>query len=252
MVQWRGDERETWYIYHYPAPYMHNLLEKDRPQWQTQIIHGNRRPPSTKQEYHSSILWYMDTLIWKCEIGVPLKNLPKTFLPPPYSAYLCSLFFCFFCFLWYWRTGVSVSLFSNFFSSSIFYFFFYFNFKMPSLLVNLLFVHCLSIAFHLIKSRFLSLSLSLNYNNWTRELMGSDCIHAFSLSKSPQGLMLLFISISWPLQKYLQNLKPESSIHAFLAIAIDSTVCTVNATKDTTTWGSWLSFVVLEESNLLF
>lgn len=78
----KRDERETWYIYHYPAPYTHNLLEKDRPQWHTQIIHGNRRPPSTKQEYHSSILWYMDTLIWKCEIGAPLKNLPKTFLPP--------------------------------------------------------------------------------------------------------------------------------------------------------------------------
>lgn len=54
---------------------MHNLLEKDRPQWHTQIIHGNRGLPSAEQEYHSSILRYADTLIWKCEIGAPLKNL---------------------------------------------------------------------------------------------------------------------------------------------------------------------------------
>lgn len=77
VAQGGGDERETGYIYHYSAPCMHNLLEKDRPQWHTQIIHGNRRLPSTEQEYHSSILWYTDTLIWKCEIGAPLKNLPK-------------------------------------------------------------------------------------------------------------------------------------------------------------------------------
>lgn len=70
-----GDERETGYIYHYWAPCMHNLLEKDRPQWHTQIIHGNRGLPSAEQEYHSSILRYADTLIWKCEIGRPLKNL---------------------------------------------------------------------------------------------------------------------------------------------------------------------------------
>lgn len=74
-AQGGGNERETGYIYHYSAPCMHNLLEKDRPQWHTQIIHGNGGLPSAEQEYHSSILRYVDTLIWKCEIGGPLKNL---------------------------------------------------------------------------------------------------------------------------------------------------------------------------------
>lgn len=96
---------------------MHNLLEKDRPQWHTQIIHGNRGLPSAEQEYHSSILRYADTLIWKCEIGAPLKNLANK----PVFLHVSARRETTDAFSWHSRTVISFSSCSCFFSSFFFF-----------------------------------------------------------------------------------------------------------------------------------
>lgn len=145
----------------------------------------------------------------------PPQNLSSSFINHISAAWE-NLYFFFFFFCGIEGLG-SLSHFSLIFFPSLIFFHYYFNFKMPSLLVNLLFVSLHSILI-LIKSLFLSLSLSLNDSNWTKELMGSDCIHCiFSLSKNHHGQIWLFFpppfaeisSESWTRIEPEPELEPE-------------------------------------------